>query len=106
MNKRSFYISVLFLALLISVLANKLVHDIGCLTHRHCDIETIHFCQPEHSCELCKHVIVKSVEPPEHINLVKAPKLFTEYYFSYKTSIGIISTEYPLSLRGPPEELL
>ncbi len=91
------------LALLLFPIAEKVVHELGHLNDKHCEIKATHFCEQEHHCSICDYIFSSSVAilPNENPQIIAFPQnnfnVFFEVFLSPKTSL-----KYTLPLRGPP----
>ncbi len=93
---------MLMLALVLFPIAEKAQHELAHLNEIHCGIADLHFCETEHTCDICDYVFSSSATPPAvqecSVAFTATEKLTSsELVFNTKTA-----QKYNLSLRGPP----
>lgn len=96
------YLSYFFLALLLFPVLEKTNHELAHLKEKHCSTQGLHFCNIENTCEVCDYVFSNSNTPPTQQNHLNVILIQTQYQYSNFSSNEIKSTQYTLSLRGPP----
>lgn len=96
------YITFLMLALTVFPVVEKLHHELGHLSEEHCGSTELHYCEAEHSCDICDYIFSATATPPENTNELN---LFAAA--ENEVAVQIVSNtktpkKYILSLRGPP----
>ncbi|PBQ34372.1 hypothetical protein CNR22_22205 [Sphingobacteriaceae bacterium] len=103
MQKFKTYISILFLALLLLPVAEKVMHELGHLEEDQCRVSETHFCKAEHHCSICAYVFASSSTPPhnsEQLSIVPSPA--KEKSFPVYQCEKFSRATLKLLLRGPP----
>ncbi len=102
MQKLRLYISIIFLALLVIPMAEKLQHELEHLTEDHCGTQGLHYCVSEHSCHICNYVFSTSGYITTDNEELKLNPFAKNLLILAISSNPIFSPKYTFSLRGPP----
>lgn len=96
------YISMLLLALLLSPIVEKAIHQFEHSKENHCEITGIHFCAKEHNCSICDYVFSSSNTPSSFRVEVKSILAFPDYSFPLFVNTPKTVAKLSFSLRAPP----
>lgn len=102
MQKLRSYISMIMMALLILPMVEKAIHEIEHLDDKRCGIKETHFCEVEHSCNICDYTFSSPSTIPKYPNQLDIILISTDYSVFGYTSNSTKSQKYTFSLRGPP----
>lgn len=94
---------MLLLALLLFPVAEKVQHDFEHLNDAHCGITEKHFCEAEHTCDICDYVFSTCAGAPKTQEQIHLFLNYENEFTKFVSSDVITSSKFRISLRGPPQ---